>query len=195
VDVVIAITKFAQGAWMVMLAVPIGVAFLINLNKTYERERAGLRVGIDDLNRPAEPKHDVVVLVERLDASVAEALRYAKQISPFGLHSTVTAVHAASDPVNAAALEREWGEYHVPVPLSLVDCPDRDVAAAVVRWLDSHASPQTETTVLIPQRAYARFWHRLVHDRTSASLARALRRHRDLQVVIVPHHVGSDSVR
>ncbi len=195
VDVVIAITKFTQGAWMVMVAVPIGVAFLVHLNKTYERERAGLKVGIDDLNRPAEPKHDVVVLVERLDASVAEALRYAKQISPFGLHSTVTAVHAMSDPINARALEREWDEYRVPVPLVLVDCPDRDVAGAVVRWLDSHSSDHTEQTVLIPQRAYARFWHRLVHDRTSSSLARALRRLVDVQVVIVPHHVKDDSVR
>jgi amino acid transporter len=189
VDIVIAITKFAQGAWMVMIAVPIGVAFVVHLNRTYERERSGMQVGIEDLNKPAEPRHHVVVLVERLDASVAEALRYAKQISPFGLHNTVTALHAASDPISARHLEREWGEYRVPVPLTLVDCPDRDIAGAVLRWLDGHETPGTETTVLIPQRAYARFWHRLVHDRTSSSLARALRRTRDLQVVIVPHHV------
>ncbi|HEU0132488.1 MAG TPA: APC family permease [Mycobacteriales bacterium] len=192
VDVVIAVTKFAQGAWMVMIAVPIGVAFLIHLNKTYERERSGLAVGIDDLNRPAEPRHHVVVLVERLDASVAEALRYAKQISPFGLHSTVTALHAASDPVAARHLEDEWEQYRVPVPLTLVDCPDRDVAGAVVRWLDAHSPDRTEVTVIVAQRAYARFWHRLVHDRTSTSLARALRRLRDVQVVIVPHHVRQE---
>jgi amino acid transporter len=193
VDVVIAVTKFAQGAWMVMIAVPIGVTFLVHLNKTYERERAGLQVGIEDLNRPAEPRHDVVVLVERLDGSVAEALRYAKQISPFGLHSRITCVHAASDPIAARELEREWDEYAVPVPLSLVDCPDRDVPGAIARWLDGRAAADTEITVLIPQRAYARFWHRLVHDRTSTSLARSLRRLRDVQVVIVPHHVRGDS--
>jgi amino acid transporter len=195
VDVVIAVTKFAQGAWMVMIAVPIGVVFLVHLNRTYEREREGLAVGIEDLDQPAQPRHHVVVLVERLDASVADALRYAKQISPFGLHSTVTCLHAASDAEDAEALEREWSSHGVPVPLTLVDCPDRDVAAAVVHWLDSHVVAQTETTVVIPQRRYARFWHRLVHDRTSVGLARAVRRVRDVQVVIVPHHVKDDSVR
>jgi amino acid transporter len=189
VDVVIAVTKFAQGAWMVMVAVPIGVAFLVRLNRTYERERADLAVGIGDRDSPARPKHDVVILVERLDGSVAEALRYAKQISPFGLHSRVTCVHAASDLDAARDLERDWVAHSVPVSLTIVDCPDRDVPAAIVRWLDARVAGDTEVTVLIPQRAYARFWHRLVHDRTSTSLARALRRHRDLQVVIVPHHV------
>ena len=189
VDIVIAITKFAQGAWMVMVAVPIGVAFLVNLNRTYERERSDLVVGFGDLNAPARPRHRIVVLVERLDGSVSEALRYAKQISPFGLHSWVTCLHAASDSDVADALVRDWDTYDVPVPLTVLACPDRDVPAAVVRWIDSHEAPDTEITVLIPQRAYARFWHRLVHDRTSTSLARALRRHRDVQVVVVPHHV------
>jgi amino acid transporter len=192
VDIVIAVTKFAQGAWMVMIAVPLGVLFVIQLNRTYERERKGLRVGIEDLNRPAEPRHEVVVPVERLDGSVAEALRYAKQISPFGLHSRITCVHAASDPVAARELEREWDEYSVPVPLVLVDAPDRNVSAALARWIDSRGAPDTEVTVLIPQRAYARFWHRLVHDRTSAQLARSLRGLRDVQVVIVPHHVKAE---
>jgi amino acid transporter len=189
VDLVIAVTKFAQGAWMVMIAVPIGVVFLVHLNRTYERERAGLRVDIGDLRRPAEPRHEVVVPVERLDGSVADALRYAKQISPFGLHSTITCVHAASDPIAARDLEREWDEYAVPVPLVLVDAPDRDISAALAGWIDRRGAPDTEVTVLIPQRAYARFWHRLVHDRTSAQLARTLRGLRDVQVVIVPHHV------
>jgi amino acid transporter len=190
VDVVIAITKFTQGAWMVMIAVPIGVLFLLHLNKTYERERAGLTVGIDDLNQPAEPRHEVVVLVERLDGSVADALRYAKQISPFGLHSRISCVHAASDAIAARDLEREWDTYQVPAPLVMVDCPDRDIARAVGEWIAARDTPGTEVTVIIPQRAYARFWHRLVHDRTSTALARSLRRYVDVQVVIVPHHVS-----
>jgi amino acid transporter len=191
VDVVIAVTKFAQGAWMVMIAVPIGVAFLIHLNRTYTRERADLVVGIGDLDLPAPPRHDVVIPVERLDAAVAGALRYAKQISPFGLHSTVTAVHASTDPFAAAALEREWAEHNVPVPLVIVDAPDRDIARALGQWLDSRRRADRGTTVVLPQRAYARFWHRLVHDRTSNSLARALRRRDGVQVIIVPHKQGA----
>jgi amino acid transporter len=191
VDIVIAVTKFSQGAWMVMLAVPLGVTFVVYLNRTYERERSDLVIGIDDLKAPARPKHEVVVLVERLDGSVADALRYAKQISPFGLHSTVTCLHAASDPEAAELLLADWDTYDVPVALTAVACPDRDVVGAIVRWLDARMSGDTEVTVLIPQRAYARFWHRLVHDRTSASLARALRRYVDAQVVVVPHHIGS----
>jgi amino acid transporter len=189
VAVVIAVTKFAQGAWMVMIAIPLGVTFLVHLNHTYARERRDLRIGIDDMRRPAKPKHEVVLLVERLDASVAEALQYAKQISPFGLHSRVTALHAAVDPQVADDLLEEWHRFDVPIPLRVVDCPDRDIPVALVRWLSRHQNEHTATTVLIPQRGYTRVWHRLVHDRTSQSLARAVRRLPAVRAILVPNHV------
>lgn len=195
VDVVIAVTKFREGAWMVMVFVPVGVVFLVNLNRTYERERGDLQVGMAELSAPAKPKHEIVLLIDRLDASTADALRYAKQISPFGLHNQVTALHLATDSEDADSLMQDWAKRNLPVPLTVVACPDRNVAASAVDWLVTRADPSTETTVIIPQRGYTRRWHRLVHDRTSESLARAIRRYSQAQVILVPHHLAGGTVR
>jgi hypothetical protein len=195
VDVVIAITKFHEGAWMVMVAVPVGVFLLVHLNRTYERERGDLQIGMEELRAPAKPRHQIVMLVDRLDASTADALRYAKQISPFGLHSQVTALHIATDSEDAEALMRDWTARNLPVPLAVVACPDRNVAACAVDWLASKSDPNTETTVIVAQRGYTRRWHRFVHDRTSEDLARAVRRYTGAQVILVPHHLAGGNVR
>ena len=195
VDVVIAITKFHEGAWMVMIAVPVGVVLLVHLNRTYERERGDLQLTMDDLTAPAKPRHDIVILVERLDAGTAHALRYAKQISPFGLHSQVTALHLAVDSEDADTLMLEWADRHLPVPLAVVACSDRNVPACAVDWLRARRQPATELTVIVPQRGYTRPWHRLVHDRTSQSLAKSIRRYAGAQVILVPHHLAGGDLR
>jgi hypothetical protein len=195
VDVVIALTKFREGAWMVMVAIPVGVLILVHLNKTYERERGDLHVGIDQMAEPARPKHEIVILVEKMDASVAHALRYAKQISPFGLHSRVTALHAELDAETADELQTAWERFNVPIPLRRVDCPDRNIPGSIVEWIDRHRSADTEITVLIPQRGYTRWWHRLVHDRTSSAITRALRRYRDVNAILVPFYLKGGKVR
>jgi amino acid transporter len=190
VDVVIAITKFTHGAWVVVALVPAMVAGLVRLNRQYEAEAAELA---DDARAAAETpvlrRHTVLVLVDDLDRSAARAIQYARTLTP----DHVRAVHAAVDLQHAERLADEWRRLGLShFPLEIVDCPDRRVAFAVATVVaEELASGDTEVSVLVPRREYRRAWHRLLHDRTSNQLAAALSPFPHVNVTFVPYHLGT----
>jgi amino acid transporter len=137
-----------------------------------------------------KPRHEVVVLVEGLDRASLAALQYATELHPLA----ITAVHVAVDPDAARRLARLWAKVRIPIPLEVVDCPDRNLLATTERDLHDRLRDDTELTVLVPRRRFARRWHQLLlHDRSSAGLVRVLGDLDNLNVTIVPFQVGRSS--
>jgi hypothetical protein len=133
----------------------------------------------------ARQSHDVVVLVDKLDRATLQAVGYA-----LGLGTrTVRAVHAAADPDRATRLAERWSELRAPVPLDVIECWDRDVPRAVERYIVAQASEATELTVVMPRRDYPRLRQRLLHDRTSRKIERALGRYAHIDVADIPYYV------
>jgi amino acid transporter len=134
-----------------------------------------------------KPRHEVVVLVEGLDRASLEALQYATELHPLA----IAAVHVAVDPDQARRLAKLWAKVRIPIPLEVVDCPDRNLLATTERDLHERLRDDTELTVLVPRRRFARRWHELVlHDRTSAGLVRVLGDLNNVNVTIVPFQLG-----
>jgi amino acid transporter len=185
--VVIVVGKFAEGAWMVVVAIPLLVWLLLRIQHTYGREVAQLKVQASQRLAPPKPRHEVVVLVEDLDQAALSALQYARQLNPL----TITALHIAVDPDHARELGRLWARVHIPFPLELVDAPDRNLLATVEEAVAERVRPDTEVTVLVPRRRYVGFWRRVLHDQTSAGLTRVLGGMPNVNVTIVPFHLGS----
>jgi amino acid transporter len=192
VTVIIGLTKFTHGAWIVIVLVPVMVALLVRLNRQYEAEAHELEA---DAPRAAEAHplrhHAVIVFVEHLDLASARAIQYARTLAPDELR----AVHFDLDPIQTEDLTRAWEHLGFSrLPLDVVDCPDRRItrgaAEAVAELL---AEGEAEVTVLIPQRKYRRFWHRLLHDRTADAIAEALGQMSHVNVTIVPYLLGADS--
>ena len=130
--------------------------------------------------------HRVVVLVDRPDRAATQAVSYALSLGA----TEVSAVHAAVDPEMQDELIARWMDLRIPVPLDLVECWDRDVARSVERYVVDLMGPRTEITVVLPRRDYARPSQRLLHDRTSRSIARALGRYEHVDVAVVPYFLG-----
>ena len=185
--VVIVVGKFTQGAWMVVIAIPLLVWLLLRIQRTYGREVAQLKVQASQRLAPPKPRHEVVVLIEDLDQAALSALQYARQLNPL----TITALHVAVDPDHARELGRLWAKVHIPFPLELVDAPDRNLLATVEEAVAERVRPDTEVTVLVPRRRYVGFWRRVLHDQTSAGLTRVLGSMENVNVTIVPFHLGS----
>jgi amino acid transporter len=183
---VIVVSKFTQGAWMVVLAIPLIVMVLLRIQKTYKEEVAELKVEASQRLAPPKPRHEVVVLVEDLDQATIAALQYARQLNPL----SITAVHIAIDPDHARRLCHLWTKVHIPIPLEVVDSPDRNLLAAVEETVAELVRPDTEVTVLIPKRGYAKFWHRILHDRTALGVFRVLGEMDNVNVTIVPFRLG-----
>jgi amino acid transporter len=183
---VIVVGKFTQGAWMVVIAIPLLVWLLLRIQHTYGRELAQLKVQASQRLAPPKPRHEVVVLIEDLDQAALSALQYARQLNPLA----ITALHVAVDPDHARELGRLWARVHIPIPLELVDAPDRNLLATVEEAVAERVRPDTEVTVLVPRRRYVGFWRRVLHDQTSAGLTKVLGSMQNVNVTIVPFHLG-----
>jgi amino acid transporter len=183
--IVVAVTKFEEGAWLIILIVPILVVMLLRLHKQYEKEADHLESDAQTAcTAPVLGRHVVLVFVARLDASTARAIQYARTLIPDELR----AVHIAWDRRAAEELADGWRSLGLSrIPLELVDCPDRRVARAALDVVAREvADGKTEVTVLLPHRLYRRFWHRLLHDNTSEEISNAVSKLEHANVTMVP---------
>lgn len=188
VTVIVGTMKFMHGAWVITIIVPVLVFLLMRLNRQYESETEELsRDAQQAMSAPILRYHTVLVLIEKLDRSAALAMQYARALHP----DDIKAVHIAVDRLTGRELSDEWAALPLSrIPLEIVDCPDRRINRSVLEVVTEAASTgDTEVTVLIPRRVYPRFWHRLLHDRTSDSIAHALADVSHANVTFVPYRV------
>ncbi len=189
VALITGITKFTEGAWVVVTVVPLVVLLLFRLNRQYMEEEAELE---EDAHRAAEAdilrRHVVVVLVDRLDVAAARAIQYARTLTPDELR----AVHFDLDPVRTARLAERWRALGLTrLTLDIIECQDRRVTRAAAEVAaQALVDGDTEVSVLIPRREYRRGWHRLLHDRTSDEIAATLSSLPHCNVTVVPYHLG-----
>jgi len=193
VDIIIATTKFAKGAWVIILIVPILVLLLLRLNRQYTAEAAELE---EDAPRAAEAPilshHVVLVLLDHLDLAAARAIQYARSLMPDDLR----AVHFAVDSARAAHLRQTWSRLGLSrVPLDVVECPDRRITRAAVELVaEAVADGDTEVSVLLPRIEHNRLWHKLLHDQTADRIAEAVSEVAHANVTFVPFHLGKKRV-
>jgi hypothetical protein len=122
--------------------------------------------------------------VDRLDRATLRAIRYARTLGA----NDVFAIHAALDPANAAVLADLWMSQHLPIPLTLIECWDRNVARALEEDVLRLSKDGTEVTVVMPRRDFPKLRQRMLHDRTSRTIARSLGRYPHIDVAIVPYY-------
>jgi amino acid transporter len=191
VDVVIAITKFAHGAWIIVVLVPVMVMFLVRLARQYELEASQLEHGVPEAAAARVlRRHVVLVFVDHLDLASARAIQYARALSP----DEMRAVHFVIDAAHAAKLADEWQRLGLRrIPLELVDCPDRRLSRCAVETVARDlVDGETEVSVLMPDRKYRGFWHRILHDRTADTIERDVSLLPHANVTTVPFHFGTN---
>jgi Amino acid permease len=193
VAAVIAVTKFVDGAWVILVTLPVMVVLLLRMNRQYQREAHELEEDVPAaIKASILRRHVVLVFVDRLDMATARAVQYARNLTPDELR----VVHFAVDDQVARELADEWRRLGLSrVPLDLVACPDRRLSRAAVQHVAREiADGETEVSVLLPDRKYRGIWHRLLHDRTSESLLAALSHLPHANVTTVPFQLeGSDA--
>ncbi|MGW2486080.1 APC family permease [Streptomyces sp. NPDC001606] len=177
--VVVAASKFTDGSWLVVVALPLLIAVFVAVHRAYDR--IGERLG---LGRVPEPPHRerslVIVPVSSLSRLTSEALTAATSLGDEV--RAVTVGHP--DPEDRArlhALERAWAAWGPGVPLVRLSSERHSVGrpiAAYVREVAA-AEPGTRVTVLIPETEPRRLWQRLLQNQRGAVVAHAVRRETD----------------
>jgi hypothetical protein len=186
VAVVIAVVKFVDGAWMVLLAVPILVAILVRVNRTYEAEERELLEGLQQISRDPAPPHAAIVIVDAVDSKTLHALQYAFTVQP----GRVEAMHVVSGSGQAEALRAEWSARGLPGHLILASCPDGDRRSCLVEHVRGVASQGRDVTVVVPGPARLGWWERARRGQSWTGVVEAFRVMDNVSVVVVRDHGG-----
>ncbi len=192
VVVIFVVTKFTQGAWLVVVTFPLLVFWFTRINRRYRREAAILERGVARAcEDPVLPRHVVLLLVDRLDLATASAIRYARSLLP----DTLRVVHFRIDPRRARELEQAWRTLGLTgLPLEILDCPDRRLGRATVELLSGYLDGETEVSVLLPRRDFGGFWSRILHDRTADRISLVLSDIPNVNATIVPFQLSEGMV-
>ncbi len=187
--VVLAVTKFSEGTWLVVIGTPIAVLAMKNFNKQYRKEKQALLVRSNDARATTISRHNVTVLVDTVDIATITAVRYARSLKPH----TLQAVHFVLDDKKADEISLQWQQNPAfdDVPLELVDCPDRRLPNAALEYaVRMTLRPDIELTLLLPRRAYSGFLGRLLHDQTAEKIAAPISQLQRVVATIVPFDVS-----
>jgi amino acid transporter len=186
--VIIAVAKFTEGAWVILVILPLGVLILLRLHHQYVDEEHQLEEGASEAaEAPVLNRHVVVVLVDRLDMATARALQYGRTLHPDELR----AVHFTLDNRVSAELEAEWSRLGLTrLPLDVEACEDRRLTRAALELAaETVADGQTELTILLPRRGFTAGWHRVLHDATADQIAAAVGQLAHVNATVVPYQL------
>lgn len=184
------VTQFAQGAWMVLVIVPVLVLFFLSVHAHYVHLADELRLPAGEV-RPVEAPHLeslVVVPVSGVNRMVLDTLDYARSLG-----TRVVAVNVSFSDEQSAAFEQKWRSYFPDVRLVSLVSQYRQVLRTLVRFIDTletRTADSTFITVLIPEFVPRKLWHNLLHNQLGLRLYNALKYHCDRVVVAsVPHRL------
>ena len=194
VVLILLVTKFFEGAWIVAVVGPPMYFGLLRLHRQYVEEERQLETGASAATEaPVLQRHVVVVVVGRLDMATARAVQYARTLRPDKLRF----VHFNIDSAATAKLEEDWSRRSLAhLPLDIVECRDRRLERAALEYVtDIVADGKTECTVLLPRRAFQSRLQRVLQDRTEERIADAVGTVPHVAATIAPFDVEASPVR
>jgi amino acid transporter len=185
--VIVLVTKFTHGAWIVVVTMPVVFLMMKAIHRHYGRVAAELAAGEDGVPLPS--RIHAVVLVSKLHTPTLRALAFARATRP----STLTALSVATSEEEASALQREWGERDIPVALKILDSPYRDITGPVLDYVGRirMKSPRDVVCVFIPEYVVGRWWEHLLHNQSAFRLKARLLFRPGVMVTSVPWQLGS----
>jgi amino acid transporter len=196
VTIVVLVTKFVHGAYLVVIAVAVLVAAFYTVQRHYTRVAFLLEPQnseqLERLGRVAvsQPTTTVLMFVSQVNELTARSLALGRGLSPDDFH----AVTIASDPGHVLALQRTWAEMEIDVPLMVVDSPYREFTRPAVEYVESlRPGPEHTVTVIIPEFVVAHWWENFLHNQNALRLKAALLGVPWVVVISVPFHIGDQA--
>jgi amino acid transporter len=186
--IIVAVSKFRQGAWLPVVVIPIVIAAFLAVRRHYDRVNAAIAITPDQVRR-GYPNHTVVVLVSRVHRGVIEALEYARSLRPQHL----AALYVSYEDDDRIAMERQWEEFGLDTPLEVVHSPYRELVEAVLLYLDELDArwDNDRITVVIPEFVVGKWYEHMLHNQSALRLKGKLLFRPATVVTSVPYHVDA----
>jgi len=180
----LAVTKFTEGAWIVVVLIPALVLGFVVVHRHYDEVAAQL--SLEGFAPPPPMTNTVLVLAGDIHRGVVKAIQYAQTLSP-----NPKAVFVETDPERTRKLEEKWGKWGMGVPLIVLASPYRSLLGPLIEYID-HLQMRDENhvvTIVIPEFIPARWWQLGLHNQTALLIKGAMLFRKNVIVTDVPYHL------
>mgnify|MGYP001358323579 CR=1 FL=1 len=183
---VFAITKFAQGAWLVIIIIPLLVILFSGIRRHY-RNLAG-DLSLENQGTPPQVSRQRVILpLGGVHRGTLAALRYARTLS-----DDITAVHVSIDPEETARIQQKWEIWGDGHRLVILESQYRTFIEPLLEYIDeidNLRQPKEVITIVVPEFVPRHWWSNMLHTKTANTLSAALHFRKDIIITTVPYQV------
>lgn len=195
VVIIIAITKFSEGAWIVVILIPILIFSMLKVKKHYSAVSLQLKINPEelchvDIDRDMY-RNRVIVPIESVNKASVRALRFAKTIS-----GNVIAFSVSIDEESSKKLKERYVALNTDIPLIVKYSPYRRVVDPLLKFIESSEYDYQKgdmTTVILPQFVVKKWWQKYLHNGTRVFIERELLKHKHIVVAVMPLQLKDDS--
>jgi amino acid transporter len=181
----IAGTKFMEGAWIVVMLIPLLVLTFMTMHGHYDE--VATQLSLDAMEPPPPLQNTVLVLVGDLHRGVVRALQYAQTLS-----ANAKAVFVELDPDRTHRLEQKWAKWGMGLPLIVLTSPYRSLLGPLLHYVDhilEQGGDSQIVTIVLPEFIPARWWQHLLHNQTALLIKGAMLFRKKVIVTDVPYHL------
>jgi len=182
--VIVATTKAAEGAWIIILLIPALVVLFRATRQHYDHVASQL--SLHEFTQLPKLKNIVLLPLSGVHRAVLQALHYAHTLS-----DDVRALYVATDPQSLAIVRAEWEQWGEGVPLVVLDSPYRSVLEPLINYINDLEArePEAYVTIVLPEFVPARWWQHLLHNQRALILKGTLLFRPNTVVTNVPFHL------
>ncbi len=187
VMVVFAVTKFKEGAWVVLILTPILVTIFFSIHHHYKNVASNLSLDNFGAIPPHAIRHRVIMPVSGVHQGSLAALRYARMLS-----DDVTAVHVAIDPAEAEKVKKKWEMWGEGVRMVMLNSPYRLFLEPLLEYIteiSERRQPGETITIIVPEFIPNNFLGSALHTNTADLLRSQLKRQEGIVIINVPYHL------
>ncbi|KWV29556.1 APC family permease [Micromonospora rifamycinica] len=189
--VIVLLTKFLLGAWIAIAAMAVIYLLMLAIRRHYDRIAAELEP--TEVRGVLPARNHAIVLVSKLHQPTLRAIAYARATRP----DTLTAVTVNVDEKDTRQLQQEWERRELPVPLTVVDSPYREITRPILNFVANtrRESPRDVVTVFIPEYVVGHWWENLLHNQSALRLKGRLLFEPGVMVTSVPWQLASTATK
>jgi amino acid transporter len=183
--IIIATTKFTQGAWIVFLLIALLVWMFRSIRAHYKAVTEQVALTRD--HRPPLPRRNIVLVpINGVNQAVIRAVDYARSRP-----GEVRAVMVDVDPQATARIQIQWAQWGCGIQLTVLPCPYRSVLTSILDYVEDLLNKEQDTwvTVVIPEILPARWWHNILHNQRALMLKASLLFKDRVILTDVPFHL------
>lgn len=191
VVIIITLTKFSHGAWVVLVFIPVMVFIFKKIRSHYDDMAEQLHLPLEEnlhYDDTIEIRNYVIVPISSPTRVVYESLKFAKTLS-----KDIIVLHIAKDEESAAKVQAKWKEWDPGMDLEIIHSPYRLTVQPLLDYVEElkrRKNPQDYITVVIPEFETKKWWHRLLHNQTGWILHAMLVIKENVSVTTIPYHLN-----